>query len=393
MGNKKQKNLNAVLDKDMANFAKRRAENTETLNVLSKAIGALTKKKGSFLEVDSEAEKSIALVEQLTGKSVGEGSMGAATGYLVEMKKATAADLQQQTKDILTSTANHNKETLISMQAIAQHEEIKSTQEGILAKNLEKKGSDVKEYNAAKKTLDADVKFFDTLSADCDKRSRFYAGQVRDANSESDAIDAALPILQSIVDGNEPAVEFVQLGSRITSKMTLNSRVDATSRAISKLSTNLKTRVLAVLNSKESISISKLVNTCETMITTLKVEIKEVETNKAACISETQRLAEEKIEASKKRQAADDTLAATVAAIEHKTFEVNDCEGKLERNVKMTQDLISQCTATATTLGDQGTELKSEIAAINQATGKLQEVYGDSAIGSQIESERYYLCA
>jgi hypothetical protein len=55
---KKQKQLKSVLDKEKENFIKRRGEFTETLNVLSRAITALTKKKNSFLEMDVESKKT-----------------------------------------------------------------------------------------------------------------------------------------------------------------------------------------------------------------------------------------------------------------------------------------------------------------------------------------------
>lgn len=385
---KTQENLRSVLVKEEENFAKRRGEITETLNVLSRAVTALTKPRNSFLEVDTETKKQLALLEQLTGKSVGEGTMGAATGYLVEMKKESAVDLQQQTRDILKSRANFNHETLISMQAVAQHEEIKMTQEGILAKNKQSKGGDVKAYNAAKQQMDADVRFFDTLTADCTKRSKFYAGQVRDANAESDAIDAAMPILQAVADNKQPPVQFIQLSA--VASLSLESKVDKVSRTIASLkSQKVKSQVLLALGQEDTSAIGKLISTCESMITTLEQEIKDVETNKATCLSETQRLTQEKIAATKARQIADDKLAGTIAELEHKTFELEDCQGKLARNKRKTEDLVAQCTATETTLTNQEDELKSEIAAINSAITELEKVYGDAAIGSQAESARY----
>jgi hypothetical protein len=182
---------------------------------------------------------------------------------------------------------------LISMQMIAQHNEIKTTQEGILAKNMEKKGADTKSYAAAKEEMDADVAFFDTLTADCKKRSDFYAGQVSDAHAEDDAIDAALPILEGIISGDNAVGSFVQLTSK--SHMSLESRVDATSRVIAKLTTKSKSGLMSSMS--EASSVSKLIQTCKDMIATLKTEIGEVEQSKETCLSETHRLETEKLEA------------------------------------------------------------------------------------------------
>lgn len=280
------------------------------------------------------------------------------------------------------------------MQAVAQHLEIKTTQERILAENMEKKGQDVKAYNAAKKELDADVKFFDTMTTDCEKRSRFYGGQVRDAQSENDAIDAALPILQGIVDGTNAVPEFIQ------TSMSMESKVDATSRVIAKLSTNVKARVMATLRSAEADTLAgtcetmksgvdKLVCTCETMVDDLKDEIKDVETNKATCLSETHRLEQELNAATKEKNTADNALKATEAALEHKIFELEDCQSKISRTQKKTDDLVAQCNASKNTLNAQETELRAEIAAIESAIEALERAYGDVAVGSQAESERY----
>jgi preprotein translocase subunit Sec61beta len=71
------------------------------------------------------------LIQQLTGKSVNEGNMGMATGYLVDLKKQTAVDLQTDTAANLKARTVYNEEMLLSMQANAQHNFIKMAQEKI----------------------------------------------------------------------------------------------------------------------------------------------------------------------------------------------------------------------------------------------------------------------
>lgn len=150
------------------------------------------------------------------------------------------------------------------------------------------------EYNATKEKMDVDVEYFKNLQADCDTRSKFYNQQVLDANAEVSAIEAALPILQSIVDGTQPpapktggAFMFLQ----VSAKTSMGARVDKVSRCIAKLGRSRKDAVLALLNTAEGLSaVENLVKTCETMIVDLQAGIKEVEQNKATCQSETARL-------------------------------------------------------------------------------------------------------
>ena len=71
--------------------------------------------------------------------------------------------------------------------------------------------------------MDVDVEYFKNLQADCDARSKFYNQQVLDANAEVSAIEAAMPILQSIVDGTQPPAApvgsvpvFLQVEAKVT---------------------------------------------------------------------------------------------------------------------------------------------------------------------------------
>ena len=136
-------------------YAQRKSEFTETVNVLGRAVQALTKKR-SFLEVQTELPKMFLLIQQLTGKSVNEGNMGMATGYLVDLKKQTAVDLQNDTAANLKARKVYNEEMLLSAQANAQHEFIKAQQEKIRAANRKRKGEDVEVGGASVFSLTGD---------------------------------------------------------------------------------------------------------------------------------------------------------------------------------------------------------------------------------------------
>ncbi|CAD7971342.1 unnamed protein product [Amoebophrya sp. A25] len=384
---KKQEKLTKRMDEDDADFNKRKGENIETLNVLTKAVSVLSKPR-SFLQTErEERQRTLALVQQLTGKSVGEGTMGQATGYLVDLKKQTAVDLQGDTIENVNARKSYTKEMLLSEQAIAEHEFIKKTQEGILAENMKLKGEYVEEYNAVKQKMDADVEFFDNMQADCNARSKFYSQQVTDAESEISAIEATLPILESIMAGdNAPSPTFVQVRS------TLGSRVDKVSRSIHRLPVEMKRAVMAFLSQSDATALSateKIVKKCEDMITTLQKEIMDTDEAKNTCVETTHNLEMAKETATQVKVAAEDAVTATKQDIRFVDDEVKKVIGDIAVNEKTKSDLDTTCAQTASTLKTQKEELTAEKAAVEAATEKLAEAYGDDALAALKEHEHF----
>eukprot|EP00392_Amoebophrya_sp_AT5.2_P018940 g19603.t1 len=384
---KKQQSLTKRMASDDAEFSKRKGENIETVNVLTKAITTLSAPRGLFLQTGAEErEKTFALVQQLTGKAVGEGTMGQATGTFLKLQ--TAVDLQQDTAENVNARKVYTKEMLLADQAIAEHEFIKRTQEAILAENMKLKGEYVEEYNAVKQKMDADVAFFDSLQADCDARSTFYGKQVSDAEAEMTAIDATmresvsgvtLPILESIVKGDNDAaaVSFLQ------TKMTLQSRVDRVAKQIHRLPEQTKRAVLAFLTENTSAAslsaTEKIVEKCEDMIKTLKQEIKDTDEAKNTCVETTHKLEMAKEEATQARVAAEDVVTATKQSIRFVDDEITKVIGDIAVNEKTKADLDTNCAQTAQTLKTQKEELVEEKAAVEAAVAKLAEAYGGDA--------------
>ncbi|CAD7940657.1 unnamed protein product [Amoebophrya sp. A120] len=391
---KKQGQLTKRMETDDAEFSKRKGENIETLNVLSKAIGVLSKPKSMFLQAEAEEMKqTLALVQQLTGKAVGEGTMGQAAGYLIDLKKQTAVDLQQDTIENVNARKVYTKEMLLAEQAISEHEFIKRTQEGILAENMKLKGEYVEEYNAVKQKMDVDVEFFDNMQADCDARSSFYGKQVADAEAELTAIDATLPILESIVAGdNNASPNFLQQGMKTKVRMSLTSRVDRIARQIHRLPSETKRAVMAFLSQTSAAGLTateKIVEKCEEMIETLKTEIKETDDAKNTCVETTHKLEMAKEEATQARVAAEDAVTATTQDIRFVDDEIKKVIGDLAVNEKTKADLDSNCAQTASTLKTQKEEIEAEKAAVEAATEKLAEAYGDDALAALKEHEHF----
>jgi hypothetical protein len=71
-----------------------------------------------------------------------------------------------------------------------------------------------------------------------------------------------------------------------------------------------------------------------------------------------------------------------MAALEHKEYDIENNEENMARTVKKKNELIGQCTATATTLTNQEAELKAELAAIDRAIDAISAAYGDDAVSS-----------
>jgi len=315
--------------------------------------------------------------------------MGQATGYVVDLKKQTAVDLQGDTIDNVNARKVYTKEMLLSEQAIAEHEFIKRTQEGIKAENMKLKGEYVEEYNAVKQKMDSDVLFFDNMSADCDARSKFYSQQVADADAEVSAIEATLPILQSIVDGdNNAAASFLQ----VSTKMSLASRVDKVSRSIHRMPVETKRAVLAFLSSSSTADLSateKIVKKCNDMIKTLEKEISDTDEAKNTCVENTHNLEMAKETATQAKVAAEDAVTATTQNIRFVNDELKKAIGDIALNEKTMADLEANFAVANTTLTTQKNELEAERDAVAAATDKLAEAYGDDAVAALKEHEHY----
>lgn len=390
---KKQGELTGIMDRDDEDYAKRKAASVETLNVVARGIEALKKGgRNSFLQMTEQEKKAISFVESMTGKSVNEGGIGQVIGYLQELRKSTAAELQADASDNMSARTVYHKSMLLSMQMVAQQEQIIAINEEKRAKNMKMKGEDTEEYAAVKEKMDTDVAFFDNMTADCESRNKFYTQNVSDATTELSAIEAAIPELEKLV--NPP--QFTQVAAS-TEMGKLRSASDLVASKISKMSKSSRAQMMPIFaflaqteTGKAALSATeKIVGKCEGMIKTLKSEIKETERMKATCIKTTQTLNMNQKVATKEKQVADDKVLATETAISVCEENMAENQRQIQENEKAIAYLTEQCKRIKEELVENEKQLAVEIAGVDSAIGILSDIYGAEAVEALKEHQRF----
>lgn len=445
-----QKEQKSMLDKERTGIADMSGQQTETMNVLKSAIGAVTKgkKSKSFLEIDTSTKQALSLVETMTGKAVGvsENSMGAAQGYLTELYKQTSIDLQQGSKQLLDAITVYNQAILLSMKKKAGAQKEKNIQEKVKAEKEDVFAAANEAYNTAVKELKIDSKFFDSLEEDCQTRADFHRAQQASRGEEKLAIDNAVEILKS---RNEAAASPDAYGTaypgdsyggsdsyagsysdatmypgdsygsssaptsflQTAMKKGMNTKVHSVSVAISKLTKENKEKVLNLLQTgsdsesdiygtaendtesgcenKEG-AVAKLVCTCENMIGDLRSEVDEIKATKDECKSTSHTLASARSKAEDVREAAADALSVAESELQVAQEEVVTAQKKVADSAEMQTKLENECSATENNLHGQINVNSLDLAALDDAIQALAATYGVEAVAAQADGEHYH---
>lgn len=365
-------------------FAKSKNEYIETINVLGKALEAMgaaliqQDSRTSFLQAESQQlKKTLALVQQMTGKSVGEGNMGQASGFLSQLKEETAMNLQSATKAYLDGKAAFQQGMMAQQQIVAVQTAVIAAYEKAKADAIKAKGEMMKEYIATKEKMDGDVKFFEALQKEAAEKHTKFSTLTADTEAQVSACTEAITVLK---DHLKSGFFFTQLHS---SQTRFSDSVNGLSSVLAKISkaprAAVLTAFLGVKTATGSGAADKIKSLCDGLITQLQDEIKKVQEAKLDCANKEAVLKSEITEAQRNIDEQANIAAAKKKAKENMENQQEETGKAIKALAVTLRNLNQQCSYEQTQLDADIATNKKDGEVLDLAMSKLEAVFGESA--------------
>jgi len=365
-------------------FAKSKNEFIETVNVLGKALEAMgaaflqQDSKTSFLQAESkQIKETLALVQEMTGKSVGEGNMGQAAGFLSQLKEETAMNLQSATKAYLDGKAAFQQGMMAQQQMVSIQTAVIAAYEKEKAEALKAKGQMMKEYIATKKKMDADVLFFTALKEEAADKHTKFSTLTADTEAQISACTEGIKVLKEHL---KSGFFFTQLHSE---KTQFQESVQVLTKTLSKMSKfpqqQLVTAFLGVTTGTGSGAAAKIKTLCAGLITQLEQEISNIQQAKLDCKNKEALIKSEITEAQRNIDEQHNISEAKRIAKENMENQQEETGKAIKALALALRDLNQQCSYEQTQLEADIKTNEEDEKVLDLAISKLEAVFGESS--------------
>jgi len=373
---------------DTDSFAKSKNEFIETINVLGKALEALgaaflqegkSSSKTSFLqatESSKQMRETLALVQEMTGKSVGEGNMGQASGFLSQLKEETAMNLQSATRAYLDGKAAFQQGMMAQQQMVAIQNAVIAAYEKEKAEALKAKGNMMKEYVATKKKMDGDVKFFEALKAEAADKHTKFSTLTADTEAQISACTEAITVLKGHL---KSGFFFTQFSSEQT---RFKESVSQLTSVVSKMSKHPRQELITAflgVRSGSNTAADKIKSLCTGLITQLESEIAAVQQAKLDCANKEALIKSEITEAQRNIDEQHNISEAKRVAKENMENQQEETGKAIKALAVTLRNLNQQCSYEQTQLAADIATNTEDGKVLDLAISKLEAAFGESA--------------